>query len=51
MGGIREMSLEEIDQVGAAGIGAVVAVVAVVAGLLAVGYCGEHNRDNQSEKK
>lgn len=45
---ITELDINEIGQVDGGGVGIVVAVVVV--GLLAIGYLGEHNRDNDEAK-
>lgn len=49
VGGIQELSFDEVEQVDGGWIGAAVVVVAVVV-LLAIGYFGEHNRDNEEQK-
>ncbi len=47
--GITELTFDEIEQVDGGIVHFAVAAV-VVLGLLALGYCGEHNRDNQEKK-
>ena len=48
---IRDLRDAEIGEVDGGGWILIVAAVVVVGGLLAVGYCAEHNRDNAAENK
>ena len=48
---IRELGDAEIEQVDGGGVIVIGLVVLAVGALLLVGYCGEHNRDNQAEDK
>ena len=48
---VVELSFGEIDEVNGGGIGIGIAVAVVVVGLLAVGFAGEHNRDNDDNQK